>query len=276
MDEAERIGTEAARLLDMSPRRVKPLAGGDLSPVLAMDLPSGERVIAKGGPSPETEAEMLRTLAEAGARVPKVLAVSRICLVMEALPQSGGLRGAGWLELGESLLRQHRAPGAPDDTPYGWPVDYAFGPVPIPNAGQATWTEFWAEARLRPSLPELPAPLACRVERLAAQIEEHLPPRPFPSLLHGDLWAGNVLGDQGHLSGLIDPACYYGDAEVDLAMLHLFGAPGREFAVGYGALPPGWEARRAIYQLWPALVHLRLFGAGYHGMVAGLLDRIGV
>ena len=276
MDETARILAEAARLLEITPRRAEPLAGGDLSPVLALDLPTGERVIAKGGPHPEIEAEMLRALAEAGARVPKVISASRVCLVMEALPQHGGLRGAGWLELGEILRRQHRAPGAPDEAPYGWPDEYAFGPVPIPNAARPTWPEFWAEARLRPSLPALPVPLARRVETLAAQIDEHLPPRPFPSLLHGDLWAGNVLADQGHLSGLIDPACYYGDGEVDLAMLHLFGAPGSEFAAGYGELEPGWQARRAIYQLWPALVHLRLFGSGYHGMVAGLLDRIGV
>jgi fructosamine-3-kinase len=58
-------------------------------------------------------------------------------------------------------------------------------------------------------------------------------------------------------------------------MLHLFGRPGPGFAEGYGPLAPGWEARRPVYQLWPALVHLRLFGGGYRGMVEGLLDRAG-
>jgi NAD dependent epimerase/dehydratase family enzyme len=69
---------------------------------------------------------------------------------------------------------------------------------------------------------------------------------------------------------------YYGDGEVDLAMLHLFGAPHPEFQAAYGPLAPGWQVRRSIYQLWPALVHVRLFGSGYHGMVAGVLDRFGV
>lgn len=270
------LAERAAALLGVELEGARALAGGDLSPVLALDLADGREVIAKGGPAPRVEAAMLRALAEAGARVPQVLAVSQTVLVMERLPDRGGLGAKGWLELGEMLRALHRAPGADSAAPYGWAEDYAFGAVAIPNGRGDDWPEFWAVRRLRPSIGALPAPLARRVARLADQIAEHLPPSPFPALLHGDLWAGNVLADGGRLSGLIDPASYYGDAEVDLAMLHLFGAPGPEFQAGYGPLPPGWEARRAIYQLWPALVHVRLFGAGYHGMVAGLLDRIGV
>lgn len=79
---------------------------------------------------------------------------------------------------------------------------------------------------------------------------------------------------EGRLAALIDPACYYGHEEVDLAMLTLFDAPPPEFWEAYWALEPGWERRRDVYQLFPALVHLRLFGATYAGMVDRLLQSL--
>jgi fructosamine-3-kinase len=102
-----------------------------------------------------------------------------------------------------------------------------------------------------------------------------LPAAPPPALLHGDLWGGNILVNDGKLAALIDPACYHGDREVDLAMLALFGEPPPSFWESYGELEPGWEERRALYQLFPALVHLRLFGASYGSLVDRLLRRFG-
>ena len=129
------------------------------------------------------------------------------------------------------------------------------------------WAYFWAERRLRVHLSHLPSALARRVEALAADLPNRLPARPTPALLHGDLWSGNILVTGDRVSGLIDPACYHGHTEVDLAML------GYE---AYGLLDPGHDERTAIYRLWPALVHLRLFGAGYRPMVERLLQATGV
>ena len=86
--------------------------------------------------------------------------------------------------------------------------------------------------------------------------------------------AGNILVATT-AAALVDPACYGGDAEVDLAMLTLFDSPPEEFREAYGPLAPGWEERRPLYQLFPALVHLRLFGATYEPMVDRLLGQIG-
>jgi fructosamine-3-kinase len=83
-----------------------------------------------------------------------------------------------------------------------------------------------------------------------------------------------VAGDR--VSGLIDPACYHGHTEVDLAMLGLFDQPDAAFYEAYGLLEPGHDERTAIYRLWPALVHMRLFGAGYRPMVERLLQATGV
>lgn len=87
--------------------------------------------------------------------------------------------------------------------------------------------------------------------------------------------SGNILVADGGLAAFIDPACYYGHAEVDLAMLTLFDSPPRDFWAAYGPLKPGSDARRPVYQLFPALVHLRLFGASYAATVDRLLVQLG-
>lgn len=262
----------AAALLDDMLEDSRPLHGGDLSRVVRLRMLSGREAVVKNGPAPMVEAGMLRAIRAVGVAAPEVLACSPEVLVLELLPEYGALDGQGWADLGSALRQLHSAEG-----PYfGWVEDYAFGQLAIPNARLPDWPAFWAERRLSPALPELPPGLAVRLKNLMRDLPNRLPARPPASLLHGDLWTGNLLADRGRLSGLIDPACYYGHGEVDLAMLNLFGSTGAGFIEAYGNLEPGWEERRAIYQLWPALVHFRLFGSGYRSMVSGLLDRLGV
>ena len=252
----------AAGLLGVAVTGAERLHGGDLSDVLRLHLADGRTAVAKSGPLARGEAEMLRAIAAAGAPAPEVLAAGDGVLVLEDLGRDEG-PGAAWADLGAALRRLHGSLG----TGYGWPADHALGPVAIPNAPAPDWPAFWAERRLLPNCRHIAPDLARRVEALARRLPELLPADPPPSLLHGDLWSGNVMARGGRVTGLIDPACCFGDAEVDLAMLSLFGRPGPAFRRAYGATRPGAETRRPIYQLWPALVHLRLFGAGYRGLV---------
>ncbi len=246
-----------------------PLHGGDLSEVMLFELAGGGPVVAKRGAMVGREARMLEAIAAAGVPAPKVLGLWGDVLFIEALEE---VRPGPdlWARFGEDLARLHATRGGG----YGWPEDYAFGPVAIPNATAEDWPGFWAERRLLPFLPHLPAALARRVDGLARRLPELLPAQPVPGLLHGDLWTGNLLTTARAIY-LIDPACYHGDGEVDLAMLHLFGGPGPGFEEGYGALAPGWKTRRAVYSLFPALVHVRLFGAGYHAMAERFLTAAG-
>jgi fructosamine-3-kinase len=262
------LAERAAALLGARVVGLRRLHGGDLSEVALARLETGATAVLKAGPRLRAEAAMLGAIRAAGAPAPAVLAVSDDLLAMEALPEDGA---PAWADLGRAVRTLHAATGPR----YGWPVDHGFGPVAIPNAPAADWPAFWAERRLLAGVDALPAGLARRLERLAGRLPDLLPADPPPSLLHGDLWAGNVLFAGGRVSGLIDPACCWGHAEADLAMLTLFGAPGPAFFEAYGPLEPGAAERRAVYQLWPALAHLRLFGGGYRGMVEGLLDRIG-
>ncbi|KAK0341007.1 hypothetical protein LTR94_028170 [Friedmanniomyces endolithicus] len=121
---------------------------------------------------------------------------------------------------------------------------------------------------------EIEPHLAHRVERLADHISDLLPTSPSSTLLHGDLWGGNILIEKDHVSGLIDPACYYGDREVDLAMLSLFDQPPDAFYDACG-LAQGWQERQPVYRLWPLLVHVRLFGGAYFQQAGACLDMLG-
>ncbi|MBY6066876.1 fructosamine kinase family protein [Leisingera aquaemixtae] len=264
-----RLSDTVLPMLGAEVLRARPLHGGDLSEVQLLELSDGRHVVAKTGPLVAAEAAMLRAIRDAGAPAPEVLGAAGNVLLMEALQETGAST-AGWQMLGHALRQLHSAIGPH----YGWAEDYAFGPVAIPNAPLENWADFWASRRLLADPDALPRDLRLRVEALCARLPELLPAAPPASLLHGDLWSGNVLfsGPQAYL---IDPACYWGHGEVDLAMLHLFGAPPAAFHDAYGALEPGHEGRLPIYQLWPALVHLRLFGASYRSMVEARLEALG-
>ena len=264
------LAAAIVRLTGSVPQRLRP-AGGDLSEVYAASLADGAEVIVKTGALTVEEAGMLRAIAASGCPAPRVIGAEPGVIVMSRLAAGGQPGRAAWAGFGAALRRLHDTTG----TDHGWPQDHAFGRVAIPNAPASDWPAFWAERRLMAAPSALSADISTRVERLAARLPELLPGHPAPSLLHGDLWAGNVLWGPGGFSGVIDPACYYGHAEVDLAMLQLFGRIGNGFCDGYGVAEPGEAERRPVYQLWPALVHLRLFGAGYLGMVERLLEAAG-
>jgi fructosamine-3-kinase len=126
----------------------------------------------------------------------------------------------------------------------------------------------------------LPSPLFKRIERLAERIEDYLSEPRFPSLLHGDLWTGNVLVREGRIAGFVDPAISRGHPEIELAFTTMFGTFGEAFFEAYEnlmPLEPGFhEIRASLYNLYPSLVHVRLFGAGYLAAIERALARIGL
>ena len=260
-----------AALLGTPEERLERLAGGDLSEVLLLRRPDGRCSVAKGGPAVGTEAAMLRELAAAGVKAPLVEGEHGDVLLLEYIANDGVFSSHAWADVGVNVRQLHQRHGER----YGWPVDYRLGTVDLDNRETEDWPRFWAEQRLIATSRVLDRPWRERVEALASRMSELLPLSPPASLLHGDLWNGNILVSGGKLASLIDPACYHGHSEVDLAMLTLFGDPPAAFWESYGEPDQGWEERRPIYQLFPALVHLRLFGASYGSMVDRLLSRFG-
>ncbi len=213
------------------------------------------------------EADGLRALDEAGAPVPEVLEVGPHHLVMTEV---GG--PPDWEGLGLALARCHRATA----DAYGYSIDNVVGPLAQINTWTAGWPEFYARHRLRPHLETLPPDLG---HRLVAVIEDGrltdlLEHGQGPSLIHGDLWSGNIVAGRW----LIDPAVCFGDRELDRAFADLFGGIPRSMWAAYEEewpLDPGWKQRQPALQLYHLLIHVRLFGGAYASMLAERLDRLG-
>jgi fructosamine-3-kinase len=267
-------------------RDARPVGGGSISRALRVELAGGPAFLKynEGGPPGMFAAEArgldaLRHAAPDGLRVPEVRAV--LDPAEEGAPGEPGwillewiepgARGPGFGErLGRGLALLHRG----TEGRIGWDEDNFIATLPQPNAETATWAEFWRERRLEPLLRRARdaghAPGEAREwERLFAGLDGLLAPGDeiVPSLLHGDLWSGNVLASASGEPCLVDPAVYLGHREVDLAMADLFGGfpPGfhEAYAEVWPLLPGYREARRAAYQLYYLLVHVVLFGGGY-------------
>jgi fructosamine-3-kinase len=260
-----------AELTGVPEARFERLAAESVSEVLLVRRDHGQLSVAKNSPAVAAEAAMLRALAAAGVPAPAVQAELEQVLLLDFIENDGVFSSKAWTAVGAGVRTLHARTG----DSYGWPVDYPIGTVTLHNKETRDWPRFWGEQRLIGTASVLDRPWRERVDSAAARLGDMLPADPPAALLHGDLWTGNILVREGSLVGLVDPACYYGHTEVDLAMLDLFGSPPEEFREAYGQVEPGWRERRPAYQLFPALAHVRLWGPSWFKMVDRLLTEVG-
>ena len=277
------------RTLRSLPVRVQGLSGGDINEAYRVELADGRCVFVKSHARPpagmfSAEAQGLRWLAEAAALIiPEVLAVSDenpACLVLEYL-EPGAACAEFDEQLGRGLAQLH---GSGHGLPFGLDHDNYIGLLPQDNAHASTWVEFYRERRLVPLLRmakqagRASSKIMRGFEGLYERLDELLGDPEPASRLHGDLWGGNLHRDGAGRPALIDPAVYAGHREVDLAMMKLFGGfSARCFAAYDEAYPlqPGWEARVPLYQIYPLMVHVNLFGGSYVGQVERMLAPFG-
>ncbi len=254
-----------------------------------VDFADGPPVLAKVGAPElpghlEIEAFMLRELELLSeVPVPGVLHCEPALLAMEWIDNDGPPRTVAHERHAAELLAALHSRSAPD---FGYGRNTVIGGLIQPNGEHESWIDFFTHKRLlyvaRIALGEgnLEAGEFSRLETLAGRLERYLDEPERPSLLHGDLWQGNILVKGDEIAGLIDPAIYFGHREIELAFTTLFGTFGAGFFDAYGALYPldqeFFSIRKDIYNLYPNLVHTVLFGRSYVPPVLRVLDRLGV
>ena len=264
------------------------MAGGDINEACALTLDDGTILFMKSNAliSLENflaEAAGLEEIRATGAiGGPDVLGAGTdadFSFLLLAYIRGGSRISHYWETFAEELAAMHRA-GPSGFGKYGFEEDNWIGARKQVNTPYDKWVPFFRDCRLAPQIRSAENYLLAEDMRRAGYLLDHLdrflvePERP--SLVHGDLWSGNMItGDDGK-GWLIDPAVYYGHPEIDIAMTELFGGFPQVFYDAYrdtGMLQPGYRDRRDLYNLYQLLNHLNMFGRGYLPDVRRILKK---
>ncbi len=227
------------------------------------------------------ESKGLQLLSEPGIiSVPKVLLFDEddehAFLLLEFI-KSAREANDFWDDFGEKLAALHNVKAEK----FGLDHDNYMGSLHQHNNFHKDWIEFFIMERLERQIKlarengSVGRADVLAFERLYKKLDDIFPPTR-PSLLHGDLWSGNFMVNSSGQACLIDPAVYYGHPEIDIAMTTLFGGFSNRFYEAYMRHKPlekGWHDRLPIYNLYPLMVHVNLFGGGYLGSVQQTLRK---
>lgn len=220
----------------------------------------------------EAEAKNLQMIHATGAiQVPQVLGVGQLdekeYLMMECI-ESADKHANYWHDFGEKLAHLHK-----NTSSLGHGLDYTnfIGAATQENSWKKDGVDFFIENRLNKQVDralydrKITPELAENFQRLYEKLPDLLP-HEAPALIHGDLWSGNAMVNEQGLVTLVDPCCYYGLREAELAFTTMFGGFDTKFYEAYHATFPiekGFHERIPLYNLYPLMVHVNLFGEGY-------------
>lgn len=276
-----------AGIAGSAPRSIRPLTGGCIGEVYHVTCADGRALVAKvdrsSSPRLACEGRMLSYLAShTRLPVPELLHSSGSLLLMQYIEGESHFQPAAQRHAAELLAALHRL-HAPEG--FGFEEDTLIGGLHQPNPWTASWLDFFRDQRLLYMGGEavrsgrMPQALLLRLEKFATRLDNWLQEPARSALVHGDVWTTNVLARSGRVTGFIDPAIYYAHPEIELAFTTLFGTFSQPFFERYNELnpiAPGFmEVRRDIYNLYPLLVHVRLFGGSYVASVDSVLRRFG-
>ena len=231
------------------------------------------------------EAKMLNDLHDAKIRVPKVIMSKESFLVLEHIETVNQAKCTQETEAAKLLSTLHAVTN--DSRMYGYYYDTTIGPFPqINEQTQYNWTLFLGQMRIMPMARicydegKISKQMLESLEGLCRDLYKRIDMSTIhPSLLHGDVWSGNVLFEREGAC-LIDPAIYYGDKEMELAFILLFDTFGDTFLNAYSEVHPlsedFYESKVPLYQIYPLLVHVALYGGSYVGHLEQILKRLKV
>lgn len=257
--------------------QLSPIGGGSISQTFRLTSSAGQfflKLNFAGIPAMfRREAEGLQALGSAektGLVIPKVYwhedEKSVGLLLTEYLSPAKSISGMDE-NLGRGLARLHQK----TSPTYGFAHSNYCGTTVQENKQTSSWADFYLNNRILPLLKEIRALRGLSAgdskiyEKLCDRLPGLLAHPTVPSLIHGDLWSGNFLYSENG-PALIDPACYYADREMELAMMKLFGGFSPTVWRAYQdefPLPDEWESRVALYQLYHILNHYLMFGGSY-------------
>ena len=275
------------------------LSGGDINKAYALTLNTGDRIFMKANSKANADfftAEAAGLSAIASTKTiatPEILCtgtddgedVGYSFLLLKFI-KSAKARDDYWEVLGQELAALHKA-----DTKvlwsdsiscdsFGFFQDNFIGARPQVNTPCPSWISFFRDNRLAPQFKAADSYFSPedrnKITKLLDNLDKFLMEPSKPSLLHGDLWNGNVMCGPLGKAILIDPAVYIGHAEADLAMTQLFGGFPQKFYDAYlesNPIESGYEDRRDLYNLYQLLNHLNLFGPTYLGPVLSIVDE---
>ena len=182
-----------------------------------------------------------------------------------------------WTMLGVKLTKLH----SHKTNKFGLDHDNFIGSLAQSNKTHSDWVEFFITERLSKQIEisrnkeAISTATVKQFDHLYTRFENFFP-KESPVLIHGDLWSGNLITDDFGGPCLIDPAVYYGHREIELSMTKLFGGFDNEFYRSYHEAMPlenGFEERVEVYNLYPLMVHVNLFGGHYLQEVEFILKR---
>ncbi|PSR05177.1 MAG: ketosamine-3-kinase [Bacteroidetes bacterium SW_10_40_5] len=230
----------------------------------------------------ETEAKGLELLRNTDAiHVPNVVGYgktqdNRIFLILE-WTDNGRHSRQFWENFATALAELHRN----TRSTFGLDFDNYIGSLPQYNESHINWVDFFIEQRIEPQIAigqkagQLPEATIDQLRNCYTHFRD-LFPEEQPALLHGDLWGGNYMVNGAGNPSLIDPAVYYGHREMELAFTQMFGGFSSTFYQAYHQdfpLSPGFDERKDVYNLYPLLVHVNLFGGGYLMELESIIRR---